>query len=181
MPRVPQIRNRSQIPEAAAHHFDAIVSSRGQISGPFSVLLNSPEVAGRAAHLGGYLRFESSLDPVTRELATLTAARESDCHYEWAAHVVLARDAGVRADAIAAIAERLPLDGLPAGERVVIQYGRELLRTNRVSDHTFAAARNRFGVRGVTELTATVGYYVMLACTLNAFEVEPDAGAEPLP
>jgi 4-carboxymuconolactone decarboxylase len=26
----------------------------------------------------------------------------------------------------------------------------------------------------VTELTATMGYYAMLACVLNAFEVLPD-------
>ena len=33
----------------------------------------------------------------------------------------------------------------------------------------------------VTELTATLGYDAMLACALNAFEVEPDEGAERLP
>ena len=63
----------------------------------------------------------------------------------------------------------------------MIRYGRELLRGKRVSDRTFGAARERFGVQGVTELTATLGYYAMLACALNAFEVEPDEGAERLP
>ena len=145
------------------------------------MLLNSPEVAGRAAHLGSYLRFESSLDPVLREIAILTTAREYDCHYEWSAHVVMARDAGVREDAITAIAHRLALDELTAGERLVIRYGREMLRAKRVSDQTFAAAKDRFGVQGVTELTATMGYYGMLACALNAFEVEPPKGVERLP
>ena len=181
MPRVPQIQNRSEVADSAAHHVDAIVRGRGQISGPFAVLLNSPEVAGRAAHLGSYLRFESSLDAVTRELVVLTTAREFDCQYEWSAHVVIGRQAGVREQAIAAIARRQPLDGLTAGERLVIQYARELLRTKRVSDDTFAAARERFGVQGVTELTATIGYYGMLACALNAFQVEPDGAAERLP
>jgi hypothetical protein len=27
------------------------------------------------------------------------------------------------------------------------------------------------GERGLVELTATIGYYAMLACTLNAFDV----------
>lgn len=66
-------------------------------------------------------------------------------------------------------------------ERLVIRYGRELVRDKRVSDGTFGAARERFGVQGVTELTATLGYYAMLACALNAFEVEPDEEAERLP
>ena len=59
-------------------------------------------------------------------------------------------------------------------ERLVIRYGRELLRDKRVSEGTFSAARDRFGVQGVTELTATLGYYAMLACALNAFGVAPD-------
>ena len=116
-----------------------------------------------------------------QELAVLIAAREHDCHYEWSVHVALAREAGVSEPVIAAVAHRLPLDKLTDDERLVIRYGRELLRDKRVSDRTFSAARDRFGVRGVTELTATLGYYAMLACALNAFEVEPDEGAERLP
>jgi 4-carboxymuconolactone decarboxylase len=38
-----------------------------------------------------------------------------------------------------------------------------------------------FGEKGVTELTATMGYYGMLACALNAFEVEPAPDAPRLP
>jgi len=33
----------------------------------------------------------------------------------------------------------------------------------------------------VTELTATMGYYSLLACTLNAFEVIPEPGTARLP
>lgn len=181
MPRVPLIEQRSDIPENAAHHFDSIASSRGRISGPFAVLLNSPEVAGRAAHLGAYIRFESTLDEDIKELAIITAAREFDCDYEWSAHVVLARNAGVRAEAIDAVANRGPLDGLTEDESLVIGYGRETFRDKRVSDATFDAAKERFGVQGVTELTATMGYYGMLACALNTFEVEPAPDAERLP
>ena len=181
MPRVPRIQQRSDVPEEAAHHFDSIASSRGRVSGPFSVLLNSPEVAGRAAHLGSYIRFESTLDPAIKELAIITTSREFDCDYEWSAHVVLARNAGVRAEAIDAVANRGPLDSLTSDESLVIGYGREMFRNKRVSDATFDAARDRFGVQGLTELTATMGYYGMLACALNTFEVEPAPEAERLP
>ena len=181
MPRIPQIQERSDVPTDMAHHFDAIASSRGRVSGPFSMLLNSPEIAGRAAHLGTYIRFESVLADDIRELAIITAAREFDCHYEWSAHVVLARDCGVREDAIQAVAKRAPLDALTEDEALVIGYGREILGNKRVSDDTFQKAEARFGVKGVTELTATMGYYGMLACALNAFEVEPAPDAERLP
>ncbi len=64
---------------------------------------------------------------------------------------------------------------------VVARLCRELFSDHRVSAATFDAAKARFGVQGVTELPATMGYYAMLACFLNAFEVEPAAGAVPLP
>ena len=180
MPRIPQIEKRSDVPEDMAHHFDSIASSRGRISGPFSMLLNSPEIAGRAAHLGAYIRFESVLDGATRELAILTAAREFDCDYEWSAHVVIARNEGVREEAIQAVANQTALDGLSEDEALVVSYGRQMLGNKRVSDETFERAAARFGTQGVTELTATMGYYAMLACALNTFEVEPAAGAERL-
>ena len=181
MPRVPQISERGDVPEDMARHFDAIASSRGRVSGPFSVLLNSPEIAGRAAHLGAYIRFESVIPPDLRELAILCAAREFNCDYEWAAHVVIARNEGTREDAIRAVSERLAADGLTDDEAAVITYAREMFGADkRVSDAAFARVERRFGAQGVTELTATMGYYAMLACALNAFEVEPPPDAERL-
>ena len=96
MSRVPIITSKDQVPADKASVVDSIASSRGQISGPFSVLLNSPEVAGRAAHLGAYIRFESTLGPADRELAIISTSREFDCDYEWSAHRGLALESGVR-------------------------------------------------------------------------------------
>ena len=181
MTRVPIITTKDQVPPDKADIFDSIASSRGQVSGPFSVLLNSPEVAGRAAHLGAYIRFESTLSPADRELAIITTSREFDCDYEWSAHKGLALDAGVRPEAVDVVANRGPLDALTDDEALIVGYGRELFRTKRVSDATFEAAKSRFGEQGVTELTATMGYYGMLACALNAFQVQPPEGAPTLP
>jgi 4-carboxymuconolactone decarboxylase len=181
MPRVPRITGKDQLPEHQRPIFDAIAESRGAVGGPFPVLLNSPEIAGRVAHLGTYLRFESSLTPVQRELAIITAAREWDCALEWGGHVQLARREGVREEAIDIVGRRAPLDGLTDDERMIVRYARELIGTRRVSAATFAAAHAALGDRGVTDLTGTVGYYGMLACALNAFEVEPPAGAPALP
>lgn len=181
MPRITQITERSQVAEDKQDIFDSIASSRGRVSGPFSVLLNSPEVAGRAAHLGTYIRFESTLTPDQRELAIITTAREFDCAYEWAAHATLAQQAGVRDAAIEAVANGGELSDLTEEEALIVGYGRELLRNHRVSDEAYAAAKAKLGDQGVTELTATIGYYGMLACALNAFEVEPSSEMPQLP
>lgn len=181
MPRITQITDRSQVDADHHHIFDSIATSRGRVSGPFSVLLNSPEVAGRAAHLGAYIRFESTLTPSQRELAIITTAREFDCAFEWAAHATLAREAGVRETAIQAIANGGDLSDLTDDEALIVGYGREILRNHRVSDDTFAAAKAQFGEQGITELTATFGYYGMLACALNAFDVQPSPDLPQLP
>ncbi len=47
-----------------------------------------------------------------RELAILTVAREFDCQYAWTSHDSLARQAGVRDEAIAALRDRKAPQGL---------------------------------------------------------------------
>ena len=105
----------------------------------------------------------------------------ADCQYEWSAHAPMAQRAGVRDEAIDAVANKAPVGDLTEEEALIISYARELLGDNRVSEQTFYDARTRFGDQGVTELTATLGYYTMLACALNAFEVEPPDGTPRLP
>ena len=181
MPRVPRITQREQVPESAYRNFDAIVASRGRVSGPFSVLMNSPEVCDRIAHTGAYLRFETSLPGNLRELSTITAVREWDCASEWGSHVVLARREGVSEMAIDAVGRKLPSDGLSGDEKVVVDYVRELIRTRKVSQPIFDAAYQALGNQGITDLTATAGYYCLISCAINAFEVPAAEGAEPLP
>jgi len=181
MARIPEIAAREDLAQDKQHVFDAIVESRGRVVGPLALMLNSPEVAGRTAHLGTYIRFESTLSPADRELAILTAARECDCQFQWSAHTRLAREAGVRDEAIDVIGHHRTLDRLTQEEALIVAYGRELLGDHRVSDATFEAARARYGDQGVTDLTATMGYYAMIACTLNAFGMVPPPDTSRLP
>ena len=180
MARVPMIEGKADVADAHHHVVDAITRSRGRISGPFAVLLHSPELAGRVAHLGAYVRFESALSPVQRELAILATARAMDCAYEWAYHAPEARKAGVTAETVAAIRERRGPSALDTEAAEIVEYARQVLTAHRVDESTFEALRARLGVQGIVELTATVGYYAMLACTLNAFEVTPESGTESL-
>ena len=172
--------NRDEVPPEKQHIYDEIAGSRGSVRGPFAMLMHSPEVAGRAAHLGAYLRFESSLEQSVVELVTLATAREWDCQYEWTAHEPQARQAGVGEEAITAVKEGRAPEGLSADEAVVVSYAQELIRNHRVSEATFEAAKGQLGLQGAVDLTATVGYYSMIASVLNAFDVQPAAGVTPL-
>lgn len=176
-PRITPITDRGQLPEAEREHFDAIAESRGEVRGPFAVLLHSPPLAGRVAHLGAYVRFEGELPDAAREIAILVTAYEWDCAYEWASHEPIAREAGVEAGWIDAARAAGPLDELPETQAVVVRFTRELLGDHDVTEGTFRETIGEFGERGTVELTATVGYYSMLACVLNGFRLLPDRPA----
>ncbi len=55
----------------------------------------------------------------------------------------------------------------------------ELLDTRSVGDTTYGAALSHFGEAGTVELVTLVGYYVMIALSLNAFRVPAPPGVVP--
>src|SRR5260221_9499985 len=103
MARLPSVTSKDQV--AAKDHaaFDSIVASRGAVQGPFTMFLHSPEIAGRAAHLGAYVRFEGSLDKRVRVLAAMVVAREYEAIYVWGAQTGGARKLNVPEATITAI------------------------------------------------------------------------------
>jgi 4-carboxymuconolactone decarboxylase len=173
---------REDLPSEQQAVYDAIVRSRGQISGPFTVLLHSPVVAGRVADVGAYIRFESTLPVAVRCLAALLAARALDCRYVWAAWVPQAQRAGIGDPIIAAIRDRQSPTGLTDEQALVVDAGQQLLRGNhQLSDATYRALLAQFGTQGTVDLIATFGYFAMLSMPLNAFQVAPSTGGPVLP
>jgi 4-carboxymuconolactone decarboxylase len=179
MARLTPITGKDQV--AAKHHatVDAIVKSRGALQGPFTIFLHCPELAGRLAHLGAFVRFEGALDMRARVLAAMTVARELDAVYVWGAQTGNARGQGVPEATITAIREKHSRD-IPPEDAQIVNFTRELIRKHRVDDATVKALQARFGDEGFIELTGAIGYYSMLAMTLNACQLEAALGAEVL-
>lgn len=167
------------MPPALQAIVDGIIGSRGSLHGPFSVFLHSPELAGRVAHLGAYVRFEGTLDMQIRVLAEMTVAREFEAEYVWGAQTGSARRQHVPDATINAIRENRS-DGIPAEDLAIIAFTRALLRQHKVSDEMAAAMRARVGDDGFIQLTGAIGYYSMLAMTVNACELEAGPGADVL-
>ena len=179
MARLPPITRKDQV--AAKDHgvFDSIVASRGAVQGPFTMFLHSPELAERVAHLGAYVRFEGSLDMRVRVLAAMTVAREFEAVYVWGAQSGGARRLGVPEETITAIRENHSR-GLPAEDAQIVDFTRALLRRHRVDNTTADALRTRFGDDSFIQLTGAIGYYSLLAMTVNACELEAAPNAEVL-
>ena len=149
------------------------------VTGPFIPLLRSPEVMTRTRAMGDYLRFRSSLPPRLSEFLILLTARQWTQNYEWNAHEPLARQAGVGAATIAAIAEGRRPDGMTKDEDVLYTLVDELRRLQSVSDATYARAVAAFGEPGVVDALGITGYYTLLAMVLNTARTPMPPGATP--
>ena len=179
MARLPSITSKDQVALKDRAIVDGIVQSRGALQGPFTMFLHCPELAGRLAHLGAFVRFEGSLDMRVRVLAAMTVARELDAVYVWGAQTGGARRLGVPETTITAIREK-HARGIPPEDAQIVEFTRELMRKHRVDDAMFRALRARLGDDGLVQLTGVIGYYSMLSMTVNACELEAGQGAEVL-
>ena len=179
MARLTPITSKEQVDPKHRPIVDGIIASRGALQGPFTMFLHSPELAGRVAHLGAYVRFEGTLDMRVRVLAAMTVARELEALYVWGAQTGSARKQGVPESTITAIREGHSR-GLPPEDAQIVEATRALMQKHRLDDATAKALRARFGDDGFIQLTGAIGYYAMLAMTVNACELEARPGAEVL-
>jgi 4-carboxymuconolactone decarboxylase len=181
MPRVIPITGKSDVP--AEHHavVDAVQKVFGGIRGPFSMLLHSPKLAERVLGLVTFFRDESVVDPKLRSVGILTAVREREAAYVWAAQTAAARRNGVPEATIDLIRAKGDAGKLPAEERDVVNYVRQLMRTNHADQASFDALKNRYSVQWLVELTAAANYFALLSGVVNAFEVAAPPDGDKLP
>ena len=152
---------------------------RGDVRGPFNVLLRSPELMSPLQKVGEYLRFRCQLDRRIAEMATLIAARHWTQVYEWNAHHPLALKAGLKPEIAQAIAEGRRPTGMAADEAVVYDLLSEALQNKSVSDATYERGISQFGEQNLVDLLAIAGYYAMLAMMLNVARTQLPEGREP--
>jgi 4-carboxymuconolactone decarboxylase len=160
--------------------YDKIISGRrGRIQGPLRAALHNAELADRWQALGELLRYNTSLSPRQSELAILVTGRACHSPFEWYAHRSEAEKIGIEPQIIEAILAETSAPGLSGDDAVIVQVAAELNRLNSITDATYADALLRLGERRLVELTALVGYYTMVAMTLNAHEIPLPEGVAP--
>ncbi len=181
MPRVAPITGKSDVP--AEHHsaVDGVMKVFGNVRGPFSMLLHSPKLAERILPLVTFFRDESVVDAKLRSIAILSAVREREAAYVWAAQVGAARRNGLGEEVIDLLRAKGDPGKLPAEERDIVTYVRQLMRTNRVDQALFDALKNRHDAQWMVELTAAANYFAMLSGIVNAFEVAAPPDGDKLP
>jgi 4-carboxymuconolactone decarboxylase len=167
-------------PEQRAVYAQTVAGRRGSVPANVLVWLHSPDLAARAQKLGELVRYDTKLPPRHSELAILVVARHWSARYEWALHTTEALRAGVPADVIEAIRERRPPTFDDPTSQAIFDLTSALVSTGRVPDALYKSAAAELGVRPLVELVALIGYYTMVALTLNAFEIPAPAGSSAL-
>lgn len=172
--RIPLLSAHDHVAPEHQHFIDRIVRTRGWVSGVFQVLLHTPDVAERMANIGAFFLYETPLSPSLRALIWAIAARELDCNYTWDAGVRAARTAGLAAGLIDALENGNPGPGITAEQKTVFDFCHQLLRGNHhVTETTYRAAIDHFGVQATVQISAMVGYIAMMSLVANAFDVAP--------
>lgn len=156
---------------------DGIISGRrGELVGPLRAALHNPELAERWSRFGEILRFGTRLPPRLCELAVLMTARVWNSELEWGVHRRAAEAAGLEGAIIDAVRDGLAPDLDDPADREIYAFVREALIGGDTSDATYRAVLARWGEGGVVELAALVGYYCMVAMTLNLHRIPLPAG-----
>ena len=179
MSRIPLL-SPEELDPAQRLVYDKVVSGpRGRLRGPLRAALYNPALADCWQAFGAQLRYRTQLPAKLSELAILVTARHCCSPFEWDAHRPEAEKAGLPAAIIEAVLAQVCPADMNESQSAVYAFALELNTRKSVGDAAYAAALRLFGPRALVELTALVGYYTLVAMTLNAHEIPLPEGVAP--
>jgi len=178
MPRLPEIEEKLSAGQRQV--YDTIKTVRGQVRGPFAVWLRNAELAEHTLKLQDLFASRVKLDRQLVQLMILVSARISSAQFAWHVHEPHAREHGIAPEIIEAIRERRAPSFVHEDERFVYDITVELHTTGTLSEATFSRGMGLFGEQRLVELVSAIGFYTMVAMTLNAFDVPVPGGKKPL-
>jgi 4-carboxymuconolactone decarboxylase len=179
MARVPVLKSPDELTGEARRIAEKIVDTRKSLEGPFSVWMHAPEWAERVSHLGTLVRWEGTLDLRIRTLAALVVGRHFQAQYVWGIQGVIAAERNIPRPTVDAIRDGRS-DGIPPDDLQIIDFARQLCARNRVDEPLAQAVLKRLGDDQYVQLTTCIGYYAMLAMTVNGAELPPNPKHEAL-
>lgn len=141
----------------------------------FLTLAKHPKLFQPWLAFGGALLFDGELPARIREVAILRTAYNTGCDYEHGHHVKIGLKTGLTEEEITALGGPLGAYDWTEDDWLVVAAADELHSTGNLSNDTWKGLARRFDERGLIELTMLIGHYTMLAFTLNALRVQPDA------
>ncbi len=177
MARVEPVKRENLSRRQQQLHDDFLRSRpRKNLTGPFAVLIHTPDIAEPTDHLVNYYRRNPKLGRRLIELIILLVVRDATVQYAWSVHEPHALEFGLTQDVIDAIRARQRPDFKRDDEGLIYDFVTELLAKKTVSAATFERAKAAFGLEGVIEAVTCAGLYGMIGFVLNVFDMPPQPG-----
>ena len=167
-----KVLSREEMNDDQRAAFDAAKAAGAPTGGPYTAYIRMPKLMRLTREVSDTLR-ASALTGRERQMAVLIAIRHWDARYPWAVQVRASLAAGLDQATIDAINARKPPKLTDPREMAVYDVATELLTNHKLKDATYAAADKLFGTDTLVALVAAVGYFSMVSCTANAFDVTP--------
>jgi 4-carboxymuconolactone decarboxylase len=175
------IKRENLSPRQQQLHDDFLKSRpRATLTGPFAVLINTPDIAEPTDKLVNHFRHHSKLGRRLIELIIMLVVRDASAQYAWSVHEPHALEQGFSQATIDAIRAKKRPDFARDDERLVYDVVAELLASKTLSAATFDRAKVALGLEGLIEVISCTGLYGMIGLVLNSFDVPPQPGVKPL-
>ena len=179
MPRLPKLDEAKLSPEQRKT-YDEIKRLRGQVRGPFAVWLRNAELAEHTLALQDLFASRVELERRLVQLMILVSARFANAQFAWLIHAPHALKLGISPDIVEAVRERRTPSFSRDDEHLVYDITMELNTTRSLSEANYNRGMAMFGEQKLVELVSAVGFYSMVAMTLNAFDVQVPGQKKPL-
>jgi 4-carboxymuconolactone decarboxylase len=130
------------------------------------------------------LQMQSPLGLDLLQVAILVTGREHDQPYEWSLHELQALSVSLDPAVIDVIRRNMPVSKIGKKEAAIIQVGREIFRTHKLSSDTYDRALRVLGEAGLVDSVALMADYTRVCATLTAFNQQMPPGFKqflPLP
>jgi alkylhydroperoxidase family enzyme len=184
-PRIPSIPVREWPPEMRdalaallpenSRHPRLSTEGRPKALNALGTLAQHPELTKAFNTFNGHILYNTSLSPRQRELLVLRIAHLRRSEYEWRQHLVLAADAGLSDDEVAAIQEGPDAPGWSEVDAALVRAVDELLAAACIADDTWATLAGELDIHQLMDVVFTVGAYDLIAMAFRSFGVELDA------
>jgi len=141
-----------------------------------TTLAQHPKLAKAFLTFNRHLLWDSRLPTRARELVILRVAWLHRCEYEWAQHVLMAREAGLRDQEIERVRLGPDTPDWSAHEAALLRAVDELIADACVGDATWKSLAEQLDRQQLMDLVYTIGAYGLLAMAFNSFGIELDEG-----
>jgi 4-carboxymuconolactone decarboxylase len=152
---------------------DEIEATDGRLrGGPYWAYIRNPKFMRLHNDMSRYFR-SCPLTGRERQIAVLAVVRYWNARYPWAVQVRASLAVGVEQEIIDAINARQRPNFSAPGEAAAYDVASELVADKGLSDATYAAAEQQFGLEKLVDLVSSIGFFSMVCCTANAFDITP--------